>query len=241
MTTLVALALAVGAPPQTVGAPAAIPIAPAAAVTTFDGNWTVVYAENVGKPVRAAPTLAIQNGTTTINIGQPVTYHFDFGPGHAVSAKPAETAAPAVPVAPAPPPAPIAAPAPAAAPPLIPPTPPDLAPTGPTRSGLAPQTTGSAPAATPRLSPDPATLQGVFILSQEYLVLSMSPVGSGALGASPGTLSGAPTGNVAVPGAPGTAAIPTGPQPAANAAGGGVRQDAFVLILRRAPVTAPAR
>ena len=191
-----------------------------------------------------APTLAVQNGTATINIGQPVTYHFDFGPGHAVSAKPAATSAPAVPVAPAAPPQPIAAPTqsadPNAARPLIPPRTPDLAPTGPTRSGLAPETTGSAPAATPRLS-EPGTLQGVFILSQDYLVLSLNPVGNGALGASPGTLSGSPTGNVASPGAPGTAAIPTGPQPAPNAAGGGVRQDAFVLILRRGPVTRPRR
>jgi hypothetical protein len=81
------------------------------------------------------------------------------------------------------------------------------------------------------------TLQGTYILSQEYLVLSLTPVGTAALGSSPGTVTGTDVGPGA---APGGARVTTPPAaaPGPNAAGGGVRQDAFVLILRR---TLPTR
>jgi hypothetical protein len=218
MTSLIALALTLGAAPQT-----ATPPAPAAPVATFDGNWTVVYAENVGKPVQMPPTLAIQNGTATINLGQPVTYRFDVGPGHAVQARPATASVPG-------------ATAPVVTPPAAPPAPPAPAATttGPKHSGLN-QPAGWAPSDAPRLSPDPGTLQGVFILSQDYLCLSLSPVGTTALGSSPGTVSGTPAGNVAAPASGATLAPPV-TQAGPNAAGGGVRQDAFVLVLKRAPV-----
>jgi hypothetical protein len=245
MTCLVALLFTAGATPQ----PPAAPLAPAPAVATFDGSWTVVYAENVGRPVTLGPTLPIQNGTVTINLGHPVTYRLDIGPGHAVQAVPAGTVAPGTsrPAAPAATPAPpgtvtapgaggvgsgeITSPARGAqsgrspAPPESP-----GAATGPGSSPL--------PAAPPagRTAPEPGTLQGTFILSQEYLVLSLNPVGAAALGASPGTTTGTDVGPGAAPG--GARTTPPTAAPGPNAAGGGVRQDAFVLILRR---TVPAR
>src|SRR3954447_8160792 len=106
MNCLAALLLAAGAAPQppattppesapVTPAPAArVAPAPAAAVATFDGNWSVVYAENVGRPVNVGPALAIQNGTVTINLGTPVTYRLDIGPGHAVQAIPAGAVSP---------------------------------------------------------------------------------------------------------------------------------------------------
>jgi hypothetical protein len=261
MTCLFALALAVGAP-QT---PGTLPPAPPAA-SAFDGNWTVVYAENLGRPITMAPSLAIRGGTVTINLGQPVTYRLDVGPGHSVQAIPAAASVPGAATPPVPP-------VPAVPPPATPPVGPGpTAVTAPgasgvgsgesTSPGLGPKTgrtTGTAPATSPpptassaggpgggvatapgaptpatppvgarRSATVPGSLDGTFILSQEYLVLSMSPTGATALGASPGT---APTADVT----PGGRVAAPGAAPGPNAAGGGIRQDAFVLILRRAP------
>jgi hypothetical protein len=80
----------------------------------------------------------------------------------------------------------------------------------------------------------PGAMQGVFVMTQEFLVLSLNPTGTDALGASPGSTAG---GDVGPGAAPGTgverAAVPPGTGAPAPSAAGGVRHDAFVLILRR--------
>jgi hypothetical protein len=228
MNCLFALALAAGAAPQA-------PVTPGSPVPgTLDGNWTVVYAENVGRPITMAPALTIQNGTVTINLGQPVTYRLDVGPGHAIQAVPATGTTLSTPTTQSPTAAGLGPKAPS-----VP---------GATGVGSGEITSpGSGPKESPRQSPpvrsapEPGTLQGVFVLSQEYLCISMSPVGTQALGASPGTTSGTATGGVASPGGGTTPIAPPVTQAAPNAAAGGVRQDAFILVLRRAAPVAPAR
>jgi hypothetical protein len=252
MSCLLVLALAVRADPQVAAPPPTTPPPAPRTDLAFDGVWTVVYVENVGRPVNMDPSLPIRNGTVTINIGQPVTYRLDIGPGHTVRLLPATADVPGGTVAASGAPGSTVAPVPTTTPP-VPPPPPVVTAPGATGVGSGeisspangPRTGASATTATPTVpstgtvagsgtaagtsatpttavsaaiprppAAPPGTLEGTFILSQEYLCLSVSPIAAAPAATTPG------------------------PAPASAAPGspvGGIRQDAFVLILKRNP------
>jgi hypothetical protein len=228
----------------------------AAPVSRLDGRWAIVYAEQAGRRADFGPTLDVRNGAVALTFdGRPQTYRLDLGPGYTAQAMPVAVGS-AAPVAPG-------AAATVVPSPRPPATPPSTVPRGPSeRTGISNDglplnrgTPGSPPATGIGTSPTPASptlvsptldpglagrpavtpgaLQGTFILSNEFLCLSLSPTGEAALGTSPGTVRGNDVGPGAAPGSSTSryATLPT----ATPAAIPGVRQDALILILRRLP------
>jgi hypothetical protein len=264
MNLLLTLALAAGAAPQAPPPPAPPPssLPPAGLPARLDGHWSVVYAEQAGHRIDLGPALDVRNGAVVLNLdGQARTYRLDFGPGHTLQAAPVTPGATA-PVTPETPAAPARPATPAA--PAVPgtgtrPAAPVTAPgvqgvgsgavtgtgSGP-RTGDTSGTTPAAPGTSPnpnqgtagRASTTPGALDGVFILSNEFLCLSLSPTGTTALGPSPGTVRGPDVGPGAAPGT--STSRYTAPPPAVTPTlAPGVRHDALVVILRRS--TPPAR